>query len=162
MSSPDGVDRILSQWAVERPDLETEAMGVIGRIYRIAKAVGDRQTETYAAFGITRADFDVLATLRRSGAPFQLSPSALTSSLMLTSGGITGRVDRLEKAGLVQRSPDPTDRRGQLVGLTDRGRELIDEAVPAGLASQQEYLSKLSPAKRRQLDGLLRELLAGS
>ncbi|GAB2729067.1 MarR family winged helix-turn-helix transcriptional regulator [Nocardioides pakistanensis] len=157
----DGVDRILEQWARERPDLETEAMGVVGRLYRVAKAAGDLATEAYARFGITRADFDVLATLRRAGAPYQLSPSALTASLMLTSGGVTGRIDRLEKAGLVRRSPDPSDRRGQLVSLTDKGRELIDEAVGAGLATQDELLSPLSPAKRRQLDSLLRQLLAG-
>ncbi|MFZ5845806.1 MAG: MarR family winged helix-turn-helix transcriptional regulator [Actinomycetota bacterium] len=157
----DGVDRILEQWARERPDLETEAMGVVGRLYRVAKAAGDLATEAYARFGITRADFDVLATLRRAGAPYQLSPSALTASLMLTSGGVTGRIDRLEKAGLVRRSPDPSDRRGQLVSLTDKGRELIDEAVGAGLATQDEFLSPLSPAKRRQLDSLLRQLLAG-
>jgi DNA-binding MarR family transcriptional regulator len=157
----DGVDRILEQWAHERPELDTEAMGVVGRLYRVAKAAGDLATEAYAAFGITRADFDVLATLRRSGAPYQLSPSALTASLMLTSGGVTGRIDRLEKAGLVRRSPDPNDRRGQLVSLTDEGRALIDEAVGAGLATQDEFLSPLSPAKRRQLDSLLRQLLAG-
>lgn len=157
----DGVDRILEQWAQERPDLDTEAMGVVGRLYRVAKAAGDLATEAYAAFGITRADFDVLATLRRSGAPYQLSPSALTASLMLTSGGVTGRIDRLERAGLVRRSPDPSDRRGQLVSLTDEGRELIDEAVGAGLATQDEFLSPLSAAKRRQLDSLLRQLLAG-
>lgn len=157
----DGVDRILEQWARERPELDTEAMGVVGRLYRVAKAAGDLATEAYAKFGITRADFDVLATLRRSGAPYQLSPSALTASLMLTSGGVTGRIDRLEKAGLVRRSPDPSDRRGQLVSLTDEGRELIDEAVVAGLATQDEFLSPLSPAKRRQLDSLLRQLLSG-
>jgi DNA-binding MarR family transcriptional regulator len=157
----DGVDRILEQWATERPELETEAMGVVGRIYRAAKAAGDLATEAYAEFGITRADFDVLATLRRSGAPYQLSPSALTASLMLTSGGVTGRIDRLERNGLVRRTPDPADRRGQLVTLTDKGRELIDEAVVAGLETQEEFLSALPPAKRKQLDSLLRQLLSG-
>lgn len=156
----DGVDRILAQWARERPDLDTEAMGVFGRIYRIAKAVGDTQEAAYARFGITRADFDVLATLRRAGEPYTLSPTALSASMMLTSGGVTGRIDRLERAGLVRRDPDPNDRRGTLVTLTPRGRELIDEAVPAGLERQQEALAALPPAKRRQLDALLRQLLA--
>jgi len=158
----DGVDRILEQWAEERPDLDTEAMGVIGRIYRIAKGAGDLAEKACARFGITRGDFDVLATLRRAGAPYQLSPSALTASLMLTSGGVTGRIDRLERAGLVRRSPDPSDRRGQLVSLTEEGLSVIDDAVGAGLATQQEYLAALSPTKRRQLDALLRELLAGN
>jgi len=159
---PDGVDRILEQWAEERPDLDTEAMGVVGRLYRAAKSAGDLATVAYARFGITRADFDVLATLRRSGAPYQLSPSALTASLMLTSGGVTGRIDRLERAGLVRREPDPADRRGQLVSLTDKGLHLIDEAVAAGLAAQEEFLSPLPATKRRQLDSLLRQLLAGA
>lgn len=158
----DAVDRILEQWARERPDLDTEAMGLIGRIYRLAKAAGDVAEEVYARFGISRGDFDVLATLRRSGEPFQLSPSALTASLMITSGGVTGRIDRLERSGLVRRSPDPNDRRGQLVALTDEGRALIDEAVPAGLAGQQEFLAPLAPGKRRQLDALLRELMLAS
>ncbi|QTE30393.1 MarR family winged helix-turn-helix transcriptional regulator [Pengzhenrongella sicca] len=155
----DGVDRILEQWATERPELKTESMGVFGRIYRIARASGDAMTAAYGQFGITRADFDVLATLRRSGPPFALAPSALTASLMLTSGGLTGRIDRLERAGLVARSPAPTDRRGLLVTLTDRGREIVDDAVVAGLAAQDRMLAALAPARRRQLDDLLRELL---
>lgn len=156
----DGVDRILEQWAHERPDLDTEAMGVFGRILRIAKAVGDAATETYARFGITRGDFDVLATLRRAGEPFALSPSALSGSLMLTSGGVTQRVDRLDRAALVTRVPDPSDRRGQIVALTPQGRELIDAAVAAGLETQQQLLAPLRPATRRELDRCLRQLLA--
>jgi DNA-binding MarR family transcriptional regulator len=156
----DGVDRILEQWAEERPDLDTEAMGIFGRIYRIAEIAGAAQAATYSRFGLTRADFDVLATLRRSGKPFALSPTELTAALMLSSGGITGRVDRLARAGLVTRSADPHDRRGQLVTLTDRGRELIDDAVPAGLANQWELLAGLSETKRRNLDALLRQVLA--
>ena len=158
----DGVDRILEQWARERPDLDTEAMGVFGRILRIAKAAGDAATATYARFGITRGDFDVLATLRRAGAPYALSPSALSSSLMLTSGGITQRVDRLDRAGLVTRVPDPADRRGQIVALAPQGRELIDAAVAAGLETQQRLLAPLPASARADLDRLLRELLAAT
>jgi len=156
----DGVDRILEQWAHERPDLDTEAMGVFGRILRIAKAVGDAATATYSRFGITRGDFDVLATLRRAGEPFALSPSALSGSLMLTSGGVTQRVDRLDRAALVTRVPDPSDRRGQIVALTPQGRDLIDAAVAAGLETQQQLLAPLRPATRRELDRCLRQLLA--
>ncbi|RPF26655.1 MarR family winged helix-turn-helix transcriptional regulator [Georgenia muralis] len=158
----DGVDRILEQWARERPELDTEAMGIFGRIYRIARASGDAMEATYGRFGITRADFDVLATLRRSGEPFALTPSALTGALMLTSGGITGRVDRLERAGLVARSPSPTDRRALLVTLTPAGREVVDKAVVAGLETQRSLLAALPPARRRELDGLLRDLLAAA
>jgi DNA-binding MarR family transcriptional regulator len=157
----DDIDRILAQWAVERPDLDTEAMGVFGRIFRLSRLAGDATERAYATFGIARADFDVIATLRRSGDPFQLSPGALAASMMLSTGGTTARLDRLEKAGLVARSPDPNDRRGILVRLTPKGHALADEAVTAGLAEQQRLLSRLSPEKAAQLTGLLRELLDG-
>jgi DNA-binding MarR family transcriptional regulator len=156
----DAVDRIIQQWARERPDLETEAMAVFGRVYRIAAAMGAMQQETYAAFGIGRGEFDVIGTLRRSGAPFQLSPKELTAMLMLTSGGMTGRLDRLERAGLVTRSPDPDDRRGLVITLTGKGRELADEMVGAGLAVQREVFEQLPAPARRRLNELLRELLA--
>ncbi|GAA0921668.1 MarR family transcriptional regulator [Nonomuraea longicatena] len=160
MQTEDAVDRIIQQWARERPDLETEAMAVFGRVYRIAAAMGARQQEAYAAFGISRGEFDVIGTLRRSGEPFQLSPKELTSMLMLTSGGMTGRLDRLERAGLVTRSPDPGDRRALVITLTERGRELADEMVGAGLAIQREALERLPEPARHHLNGLLRELLA--
>src|SRR5690349_528586 len=121
MTEHDGVDRILAQWATERPDLDTTAMGVFGRLQRIARIAGESQERAYAAYGIGRPEFDVLATLRRSGRPYQLSPGALAASMMLSTGGTTARLDRLEKAGLVARSPDPSDRRGILVRLTDKG-----------------------------------------
>lgn len=158
----DDVDRIVEQWARERPDLETEAMAAFGRVYRLAKILGDRQERVYGALGLNRGEFDVLATLRRSGEPFQLSPKALTSSLMLTSGGMTGRLDRLERAGLVARSPDPADRRGLVVTLTGAGRVLVDEAVAVGLAEQREVFERLPEPRRRQLSALLRELLAAA
>ncbi|MEU0562826.1 MarR family transcriptional regulator [Dactylosporangium sp. NPDC006015] len=158
----DDVDRIVEQWARERPELETEAMAAFGRVYRLAKIVGDRQERVYGALGLNRGEFDVLATLRRSGEPFQLSPKALTSSLMLTSGGMTGRLDRLERAGLVARSPDPADRRGLVVTLTGAGRVLVDEAVAVGLAEQREVFERLPEPRRRQLSALLRELLSAA
>lgn len=158
----DDVDRIVEQWARERPDLETDAMAAFGRVYRLARILGDRQERVYGTLGINRGEFDVLATLRRAGEPFQLSPKALTSSLMLTSGGMTGRLDRLERAGLVARSPDPADRRGLVVTLTAAGLALIDEAVAVGLAAQREVFERLPEARRRQLNALLRELLAAA
>jgi DNA-binding MarR family transcriptional regulator len=160
MAAEDDVDRIVAQWAQERPDLQTEAMAVFGRVYRIARLVGDRQEAVYAAFGINRGDFDVLATLRRSGTPFRLAPKDLTSSLMLTSGGMTGRLDRLERRGLVTRAPDPADRRGLTITLTPEGRALVDDAVTAGLDAQREVLERLPPKSRSQLSSLLRELLS--
>ena len=162
ITNEDDVDRIVGQWALERPELATEAMAVFGRIYRIARLVGDRQEVVYGAYGINRGEFDVLATLRRAGDPYQLSPKALCATMMLTSGGMTGRLDRLERAGLVARSPDPADRRGLVVTLTDAGRALIDEAVAVGLAAQREVLDRLPEARRRQLGPLLRDLLAAA
>lgn len=157
----DDIDRILAQWAAERPDLDTEAMGVFGRVFRLARVAGDAVERTYARYGIGRPEFDVLATLRRAGDPFQLSPGALAASMMLSTGGTTARLDRLEKSGLVTRSPDPNDRRGILVRLTPRGRALADEAVTAGLAEQQRLLAHLAPESRAQLNTLLRDLLDG-
>ncbi|GAA3042857.1 MarR family transcriptional regulator [Streptosporangium longisporum] len=158
----DDVDRIVTQWARERPELETGAMEVFGRINRLARIAGDLQEEVYARFGINRGEFDVLATLRRSGEPFQLSPKELSASLMLTSGGMTGRLDRLERAGLVTRSPDPDDRRALVITLTGRGREVADEAVVAGLAAQRELFDRLPVRSRERLADLLRDLLAAA
>jgi DNA-binding MarR family transcriptional regulator len=159
MTEPDGVDKIIEQWAQERPDLETTAMAVFGRIFRLARVGGDEVEKVYARYGIGRPEFDVLATLRRSGPPYQLSPGALAGSMMLSSGGTTARLDRLERAGLVERSPSPTDRRSVLVRLTDAGREIVDGAVAAGLAEQRRLLSHLPEARLRELADLLREAL---
>ena len=155
----DGVDRIIEQWGRERPDLDTTAMAVFGRIFRLSRLAGDRMERAYAAFGIGRPEFDVLATLRRAGAPYRLSPGELAASMMLSTGGTTARLDRLERARLVARSPSPTDRRGVLVELTAQGRDLVDRAVEAGLAEQHRLLAGLPEPKRRQLDVLLREAL---
>lgn len=160
MTEHDGVDRILDQWATERPDLDTEAMGIFGRIFRLARAGGDATAAAYARSDLTRGDFDVLATLRRSGADRPLSPSALSAMLMLTSGGMTQRIDRLERAGLVRRSPDPADRRALRVSLTERGAQVVDRAVEDGLAAEQRLLAGIPPGRRREVDAMLRELLA--
>ncbi|AHH93656.1 MarR family transcriptional regulator [Kutzneria viridogrisea] len=156
----DDVDRIIAQWAVERPELATLPMAVFGRVFRIAKLGGERAEQAYAEFGIGRGEFDVLATLRRSGDPYRLTPGRLSATLMLTTGGMTGRLDKLERAGLVSRSPDPADRRGQLVTLTERGLSIVDEAVVKGLDVQREALAEFSEADREQLADLLRRLLA--
>ncbi|MBD0844360.1 MarR family winged helix-turn-helix transcriptional regulator [Streptomyces sp. TRM68416] len=155
----DAVDAIIDQWADVRPDLDTAAMEVFGRIGRLARTMGDRMEKTYARFGISRGEFDVLATLRRSGEPYTLSPRQLSATLMLTTGGMTGRLDKLERAGLLRRSPDPHDRRGLQVSLTEEGLRIVDEAVGAGLAVQTEALSVLDAEQAGQLADLLRELL---
>ncbi|MEU0406719.1 MarR family transcriptional regulator [Streptomyces griseorubiginosus] len=158
----DAVDAIIDQWAAVRPDLDTRAMEVFGRIYRLARAMGDRVERAYAPYGISRGEFDVLATLRRAGEPYTLSPRQLSSTLMLTTGGMTGRLDKLERAALLRRSPDPHDRRGLQVTLTDKGLSVIDEAVEAGLTTQTQALATLPDDRAAQLADLLRELLEGT
>ncbi|UWE08414.1 MarR family winged helix-turn-helix transcriptional regulator [Actinacidiphila bryophytorum] len=158
----DAVDAITGQWAVERPELDTLAMAVFGRVYRIARAMGDRMEAEYQRYGIGRGEFDVLGTLRRSGAPYTLSPRELSATLMLTTGGMTGRLDKLERAGLLVRAPDPHDRRGLRVSLTERGVTVVDDALVAGLAVQRSALSALDASEAEVLAGLLRRLLAAS
>ncbi len=158
----DPVDAIIDQWAAVRPDLDTKAMEVFGRIFRLSRTMGDRMEKAYAPYGISRGEFDVLATLRRAGEPHTLSPRQLSATLMLTTGGMTGRLDKLERAGLLRRSPDPHDRRGLQVTLTEKGLRLIDEAVGAGLAAQTQALSALDAEQADRLADLLRELLAGT
>lgn len=162
MTTKDPVDAITAQWAKVRPEIDTAPMAVYGRIYRIARAMGDRIEKAYERFGISRGEFDVLATLRRSGEPYTLSPRQLSATLMLTTGGMTGRLDKLERAGLLSRSPDPHDRRGLRVTLSERGLEIVDEAVVAGLELQREGLEGLGEEQVEQLQELLRQLLAGS
>jgi DNA-binding MarR family transcriptional regulator len=158
----DDVDVIVEQWRRERTGMRPEPMAVFGRIYRIARLVGDRQEKVYAGWGIGRGEFDVLAALRRSGAPYTLAPKALAASLMLTSGGMTGRLDRLERAGLVRRAPDPADRRALRVSLTAAGRRVAEESAEAGLEVQRRILDALPPADRDRLASLLRALLAAA
>jgi DNA-binding MarR family transcriptional regulator len=158
----DAVDAIIEQWAAVRPDLDTAAMEVFGRVFRLSRAMGDRMEKAYAKFGISRGEFDALATLRRSGEPYTLSPRQLSATLMLTTGGMTGRLDKLERAGLLRRSPDPHDRRGLQVTLTDEGHRLIDEAVGVGLATQTAALGALNAEQAGQLADLLRQLLSAT
>ncbi|MBO1334019.1 MarR family winged helix-turn-helix transcriptional regulator [Streptomyces sp. VRA16 Mangrove soil] len=161
MTDHDAVDAIIEQWAAVRPDLDTTAMEVFGRVYRLARAMGDRVETAYARIGISRGEFDVLATLRRAAAPYTLSPRQLSATLMLTTGGMTGRLDKLERRGLVRRSPDPHDRRGLQVTLTEEGLALVDEAVGAGLDVQKKAVEAAFDGEQaEQLTDLLRKLLA--
>jgi DNA-binding MarR family transcriptional regulator len=155
----DPVDRILAQWQRERPDLDVAPMGIIGRIGRLAKHLERALQESFSDFGLTVGDFDVLATLRRSGPPYQLSPTELFNTLMVSSGTMTHRIDRLEQAELVKRIPDPSDRRGMLILLTDPGFQLIDQAVEAHLSNEHQILSPLEASEREVLIQLLRKLL---
>lgn len=155
----DGVDRILEQWAEERPDLDASPMGVFGRLSRAKGMLDLSLSETFKRFGLYRGEFDVLGTLRRNGRPYSLTPTELYRSMMLSSGAMTNRLDRLENAGLVRRSPDPGDRRGVRITLTDKGLDLIEEAVEAHVEGEEKLLGSLSWEDRKQLAVLLRKLL---
>lgn len=155
----DRIDGILSQWKRERPDLELRSMGLVGRIQRAAAALRPRLDATHEASGLQSESFDVLASLRRSGPPYQLSPTQLYREMMLTSGAMTNRIDRLEEAGFVARRPDPNDRRGTLVRLTPKGKALIDAATSKHVANEERLLSALSAREQQQLTELLRKLL---
>lgn len=152
----DAVDRILAQWARERPDLDASPMGIIGRISRLERLVRPRLNACFAEHGLESWEFDVLATLRRSGPPFRLRVGALVDQMMITSGSMTNRIDRLEARGLVTRLPDEEDGRVVLVALTDAGRTLIDTAVEAHVANEHAILAELSPDERAHLADTLR------
>jgi DNA-binding MarR family transcriptional regulator len=158
MTETDGVDAIIEQWKRERPELDHSPIGVIGRVSRLAREVEARLELVYREHGLEPGWHDVLATLRRTGPPYQLRPSDFTGSLMLTSSGTTKRLDRLERAGLIERAPDPDDRRGVLITLTDAGHELIDRVTEAHMANEARLLEGLSAAERDRLAALLRKL----
>lgn len=158
MGERDGVDRILEQWRRERPELDPSPIGVIGRISRLARELEQRLEPVYAEHGLETGWYDVLATLRRSGPPYRLRPTAFAGTLMLTSSGTTKRLDRLERAGLIERAPDPSDRRGVLIALTAAGRERVDAVTEAHLANERRLLAGLTRAEQDELAGLLRAL----
>jgi DNA-binding MarR family transcriptional regulator len=155
----DAVDRIVEQWAIERPDLDTGPMEVVGRLHRVAAILETGLREVFAQADLGNGDFDVLATLRRAGAPYRLTAGQLTASMMVTSGAVTKRVDRLERAGLVTREVCAEDARGRMIQLTDRGRALTDELAGRHWANEDRLIRALSPEERRTMAGLLRKLL---
>jgi DNA-binding MarR family transcriptional regulator len=157
----DRLDEIVAQWRRERPDLDVAALGELGRLFRASQLADAALTEGLAGHQLQRGWFDLLAALRRAGPPYELNPTDLMGATMLSSGGMTKRLDRLEEAGLVERRPDPTDRRGTLVRLTRRGKTAIDKAVETHVANEEGLLRSLSAADRRALDKVLRRLLAG-
>jgi DNA-binding MarR family transcriptional regulator len=161
MAERDGVDLIIEQWRRERPDLDPEPIGIIGRISRLARELEQELELVYREHGLEAGWHDVLATLRRHGPPYQLRPSEFSSALMLTSSGTTKRLDRLEQAGLITRAPDPADRRGVVITLTAKGLELIDAVSEAHLANEARLLEALTAADRRRLADLLRRLQLG-
>lgn len=155
----DHVDEILGQWVQERPDLDVSPMAVIGRLSRVMRHVDGELRATFAAHGLDPASFDVLATLRRAGPPFRLTPAGLMRSAMVTSGAITQRLDRLEERGLVTRTPSDSDGRSTHVALTAEGRKLVDATLPDHVATERRVLAALPKRRQKELADMLRTLL---
>ncbi|WP_163266423.1 MarR family winged helix-turn-helix transcriptional regulator [Chelativorans alearense] len=157
----DHVDRLRWQWARELPDLDTEPMAILGRAFRLSNLVRPSIEATFAGFGLDRGEFDVIATLRRSGPPYRLTPTQMYSSLMISSGGLTHRLDRLEKAGLIRREKSPHDGRSVQVALTEAGVARAEEAFRTDMANETPFLQALDAKEREALAGLLRKLIVG-
>ncbi|XAZ23745.1 MarR family transcriptional regulator [Sinorhizobium sp. B11] len=156
----DHVDRILAQWRRERPELDVEPMGIFGRLKRLTTHIGREVDALLLKHGLSSSSFDVLATLRRSGAPYRLSPGELLGMTMVSSGTMTNRIDQLEKAGLVERLFNPEDRRSVLIALTEKGLAAVEEAVGAHVANQQRLTRNLTAEDRAELDRLLKKFLS--
>ena len=159
MNPPDAVDRILEQWAVERPDLDFSPVGIVGRITQLQREVHLAQRATFARHGLDAPSFDVLAALRRAGPPYQLTPTALMRTALVTSGAITQRLDRLEERGLITRERSPADGRAVVVSLTPAGSAALDAALPDHLDTERKLLEGLTSDDRERLAELLRRFL---
>lgn len=161
MSNPmsDHVAAIIDAWGSERPDLDVTPVGVFGRITRIERHASRALQPVYRAYGIDDGEYDVLAALRRNGEPFQLTPTALYQTMLVTSATMTARLDRLEQRNLIARHPAPNDRRSVLVELTPEGRAIIDKAAADLVAAEGAMLDELTPRERKALSGLLARLL---
>lgn len=155
----DRVDDIVTAWSSVRPELDPSPMGIVGRLSRAARLIERRMDADYRQHDLSAAEFDVLATLRRSGEPYRLLPTDLYRETMLSSGAMTARLDKLEARGLVARGPNPEDRRSVTVTLTEAGLQVVDRAMDTHLACEDQLINALSGAQRSALEGLLRTLL---
>ncbi len=155
----DHVDVVLAQWHAERPDLDVSPMAIIGRLSIASRLIDAELARTFAAHGLDAASFDVLATLRRAGAPYELTPTQLMRSAMITSGAITQRLDRLEARGLIARTPNARDGRGVQATLTTTGRAAIDQALPDHLQTEHRLLASLTLQQREDLENTLHQLI---
>ncbi|MCF6321031.1 MAG: MarR family transcriptional regulator [Rhizobiaceae bacterium] len=152
----------MEQWRREKPELDLLPMEVLGRLGEAAHLVRSKHLEPlFAKFGLQGGEFDVIATLRRSGTPYTLTPTQLYSATMISSGGMTNRIDRLEQMGLIKRKPNPDDRRGTLVALSARGLKLIDKIIPLHLENERIALRALGKNEQMELNGLLAKLIGG-
>ena len=156
----DDVDVIVSAWRRERPDLDVTPLEVLSRVSRLARRLDLARGSAFAEHLLDGWAFDVLSALRRAGEPYELSPGQLVQQTLVTSGTMTNRVDRLERSGFVERRPDPNDRRGVLVHLTPRGRDVVDAAMADLIEHEKALLSELSSTDQLPLASLLRRMLA--
>ena len=159
-SPADDVDRIVDAWRRERPDLDVAPLHILSRVSRLARHLDRARGSAFAEHGLEVWEFDVLSALRRAGAPYELSPGHLVAQMLVTSGTMTNRVDRLAARGLVGRSPDPSDRRGVKVTLTTAGRTVVDAAMADLLDRERTLLSQLPPSEQDHLAEFLRRLLS--
>jgi DNA-binding MarR family transcriptional regulator len=155
----DEVDRLILAWQRERPDLDVAPMEVLSRVSRLARHLDRARSQAFETHGLESWEFDVLAALRRAGPPYQLSPGKLLKETLVTSGTMTNRVDRLAARGLVERLPDPGDRRGVLVQLTPAGRDGVDAAMADLLAHERALLGTISERDQAKIAAVLRELV---
>ncbi|MER6678059.1 MarR family transcriptional regulator [Streptomyces sp. NPDC000983] len=151
----DRVARIQADWHRERPDLDVSPQGVIGRLHRLADRLSEELRLVYERYGLSEGEFDVLCALRRTGEPYERAPGELAAHTMVTTGAMTKRIDRLERAGLVTRRRADDDQRGRIVALTQPGRELIDQAFTDHIHNEHRLVSMLTPAEATALQGLL-------
>ncbi|MFJ9561450.1 MarR family winged helix-turn-helix transcriptional regulator [Streptomyces fuscichromogenes] len=151
----DRVARIQADWRRERPDLDTAPLGVIGRLHRLAGRLTDELCLVYGRYGLSEGEFDVLCALRRAGEPYERAPGELAAHTMVTTGAMTKRIDRLERAGLVTRRRSDDDQRGRIVALTAPGRDLIDRAFADHLRNEHSLVDLLTPAEAHELETLL-------
>lgn len=158
----DHVDFVVEQWASAMPELDASSMAVFGRMLRIMKHLAKARAEALAPFGFRDGEFDVLATLRRAGAPYRLSPTQLYKSLLVTSGAMTHRLNRLEAVGSIVRVADPEDKRSMLVALTDAGIAKSEQALRVHTETQNSLLAALDASQQLQLKSLLSQLLVAS
>ena len=154
----DHVARIVEQWKKERPDLDPSPMAIIGRLSRLSRYIESELETNFKEHGLQSGTFDLLASLRRSGEPYTLTPTHLQKEMMLSSGATTHRIDLLEKQNLIERLADPNDRRGTLVKLTQEGKNLIDEVIVTHLETETKLLSDLTPSQQKELSKLLAKL----
>lgn len=159
--TPDLIDQLVADWSRERPDLDVLAMGIVGRIIHLATGLKVRANEALEPFGLSYTDLDLLATLRRSGEPFKLTPTELMNAILLSSGAMTAALGRLEKRDLITRQPGAkdTDRRVKAVALSNKGRVLVDKAIAARFAEANDAISRLSEPQKQLLENTLRDLL---